>query len=180
MQLPPEAFPARQGLGTYLDRLTAPQPRGPMAQEHLTTTGTQDADLILFQTQTMKMLEVPSCSSFHVNKFTQECVLGSISSGQRPTYQLSIGLSEFIVKQAPYPPSLYLKQKPNVKTLWHDTWMLVSHTRLIVPFPIPAPRYWCASPRHQKTEKLGDVFRVLLKSGCDCLFCVARCGPASA
>ena len=43
-----QAFPAQQDLGPYQDRLMALQPQGPMAQDHLKTTGTQDADMILF------------------------------------------------------------------------------------------------------------------------------------
>ena len=65
-----------------------------MALTHLTTTGTQDAALILSKIQTMKMLVVPFCYSFHVDTSTLECLLGSISSGQRPTYHLSTGHSE--------------------------------------------------------------------------------------
>ena len=42
-----QAFPAQQDLGFYQDWLMALPPQGPMAQDHLETTGTQDADLIL-------------------------------------------------------------------------------------------------------------------------------------
>ena len=45
-----QAVPARQDLGMYLDIVMAPQPlglSGPMAQDHLMTTETQDAGLIL-------------------------------------------------------------------------------------------------------------------------------------
>ena len=57
---------ARQDLGIYLDKPTGPR-RGPMAQDHVTTTGTQDADLILSLVQTMEILEVPFYCSFRVN-----------------------------------------------------------------------------------------------------------------
>ena len=50
---------ARQDLGPCFDRLTAPQPLGPMTQGHLKITGSQDADSINSQAQMMKMLEVP-------------------------------------------------------------------------------------------------------------------------
>ena len=56
-----------------------------MAQDHLTTTGTQDAGLILPQTQMTKMLEVPSYYSFHVNNALLVCIFGLISSLQRRT-----------------------------------------------------------------------------------------------
>ena len=39
---------ARQDLGPHLDRLTAPQPRGPVTQGHLKRTGIQDAGLDTF------------------------------------------------------------------------------------------------------------------------------------
>ena len=146
MQPPPQASQARQGHGTYLDNLTALQPLGPMAQDPLMTTGIPNADLILPRTQMMIMLEVPSYFSFHVNNSTLECPLGSIKSGQRPSYQLSTD-----------PSDSHLKQEPSVKTLWHDTRMMVFHVSLTVPFAILAPQYWCVNPSHQKTEKLGDV-----------------------
>ena len=112
VQLPPQAAPARQDLGPYLNKLTAPQPPGPMALDHLMTTGTPDADLILSRTQRMNIADVPYYFSFHVNTSTLVCLLCSRSSGQRPTYQLSTSLPEFIAKQAPFPAGLYLKQEP--------------------------------------------------------------------
>ena len=63
----------------------------------LMTTGIPDADLMPSRTQMMKMLEVPSYFSFHVNKSTLGWLLGSRKSGQRPTYQLSLDPSGFIV-----------------------------------------------------------------------------------
>ena len=82
-------------------KATAPQPLGPlgpMARGRLTTTETQDADLILSQAQTMNMHEVPFCYTFRVNNTTLECLLGSRSAGQRPTHQSSTSLLEFIAK----------------------------------------------------------------------------------
>ena len=61
-QLPSQAVRARQALGIYLDKVVAPQPLGPLgpiARGLLTTTGTQDADLILSQAIMMNMHEVP-------------------------------------------------------------------------------------------------------------------------
>ena len=40
VQSPPQVSPARQDLGPHFDRLTAPQPQGPMTQSHLKKTGT--------------------------------------------------------------------------------------------------------------------------------------------
>ena len=70
----------------------------------------------------------------HVNESTLGCLLGSIKSGQRPTYQLPRDPSGFIVKPAPNPPDSNLKQEPSVKTLWKDARMMVFHMRLISPF----------------------------------------------
>ena len=50
----------------------APQPQGPRALGHLTTTGTQDAGLILSQIQMMKVLEVP----FYCSSFCEHCHAG--------------------------------------------------------------------------------------------------------
>ena len=52
----------------------APQPldlSGPMAQGHLTTTETQDVDLILSQVQRMNMREVPFCFDFHCEQYQE-------------------------------------------------------------------------------------------------------------
>ena len=70
----------------------------------------------------------------HVNESTLGCLLGSINSGQRPTYQLPRDPSGFIVKPAPNPPDSNLKQEPSVKTLWKDARMMVFHMRLTSPF----------------------------------------------
>ena len=42
----PQASQVLQDLGTSLVKTMAPQPQGPVAQDHLMTTGTQDEDLI--------------------------------------------------------------------------------------------------------------------------------------
>ena len=111
------------------DGSTATGPLGPMARGRLTTTRTQDADLTLSQAQRMSMHELPFCYTFRLNNTTRECLLGSRSSGQRPTHQPSTSLLEFIAKQVPYPLDLYLKQELNVKALWHDTKMIASPTK---------------------------------------------------
>ena len=162
VQLPPLASAARQFLGIYLDRVMTPQPLGPlgpMAQGLLTTTGTQDVDLILSQAPKTNMHEVPSCCIFRVNKSTRECPLGSRNSGQRPTHFPSTSLPEFIAKQVPYPLGLYSKQEPNVMTLWPGARRMVSPTRLIVHFAKAEPISQSASPSPLKTGKLEDKLR---------------------
>ena len=53
-----QMFPVRQDPGLHSNRLTAPQPQGPMAQGHLMTIETHDDDLILPQAQKMNYHEV--------------------------------------------------------------------------------------------------------------------------
>ena len=152
----PQAVLARQDLGTYLDRLTAPLPQGAWAQDLRMKTGIPDADLILSLIQMMKMLEAPSCYSFHMNNPMQGYLFGSGSSGRRPTCHLSTDSSGFIVKEAPNPQESYLKREPSAKTLWRDTRMMVFFMRVRVPFAISA-QSWCVNPNRHRTEKLGDV-----------------------
>ena len=78
------------------------------------------------------MHEVPFCFDFHVNNTTLECLPGPRSSRQWPTRQLSASLPELIAKQVAFPPDSYSKQELSVRTLWLDTKMMVSHTKLIV------------------------------------------------
>ena len=104
MQRPPQAAQAQQAFGIYLDTVMAPRPLGllgPMAQGLLTTTGTQDADLILSQALKMNMHEVPFYCSYHVNNTTLEFLLGSMTSWQRTTYQATTNLSGFIANRWP-------------------------------------------------------------------------------
>ena len=92
-------------IGTMLKeqrkKLMVLQPQGPTAQDHLTTTGTQDSGLILSQTQMTKMLEVVAC------------VLILESSLQRLIYPHEVCLSGFIVKQALYPLGLIFETRSN-------------------------------------------------------------------
>ena len=122
VQLPPQAAPVRQDLGTHLDNLMVPKATGSLGSP-LTTTETQDADLILSQVLRMNMHEVSSYYSFHVNNSTLECLFRLIKSGKGQTYQLSTGPSEFIATQVPYPPNSYSKQESNVNTLRPGTRM---------------------------------------------------------
>ena len=86
--------------------------------------------------------------SFDVNR-NRRRRLDTLETGQRPT------VPPF--NRPPNPPGLYLKQEPSVKTLWHDTRMMVFHLKLIVPFATLAPHSWCVNPSRQRPEKLGDT-----------------------
>ena len=68
--------------------------------------------------------------------------------------------SEFIAKQVPCPPDTHSKQEPNVRTLWPDTRMIVSPTKLIVHFAKAEPITQSASPSHMKTGKSGNSLRL--------------------
>ena len=163
MQLPALAAPARQALGIYMDKVMAPQPlspSGPMARGLLTTTGTHDVDLIPSPTKRMNMHEVPFCFAFHVNNITLECLLGSKSSGQRPTHQLPASLPEYIAKEVPCQPDSHSEQEPNVRTLWRDTRMMVSPTKLIVHSAISVPISQSASASHLRIEKFEDALHL--------------------
>ena len=102
VQLLPQAAPARHALGIYLDRVLTPQPLGPlgpMAQDLLTMTGTQDADLMLSlnpddeNARSAVVLHFP-CEQIHAGVSTW-----FESSGQRPTYQLSTLQNRFPLLQ---------------------------------------------------------------------------------
>ena len=112
--------PTRQDLGISLDIVMAPQllgPSGPMAQGHRMTTGIQDVDLILFQALKTNMREVLSCYGSYVNSTTKGVQSGSILCGKGQTYQFTKNFSQFIAKQDPCRPDLYLKQEPHVSPL---------------------------------------------------------------
>ena len=136
-----------------------------MAPCRLTTTETQDADLILSQIQRMNIHEVPFCYAFRVNNTTLECLLGSRSSGQRPTHQSSTSLSQFTAKQPLHPPDLFSKQELSVRNLWHETKMMVFLTKLIVHRAMLVPKSRSASPNRMKVEKLEDDLRFFGKFG---------------
>ena len=163
--------PARQALGSDLDIVMVPQLQGPFcptARGLLTTTGTQDVDLIPFPAQRMNMHEVSFCFDFHVNNIAREYLLGSTDSGQRPTHQPSANQLEYTAKQVPCLPDSYSKQEPNVRTLWPDIRMMVSSTKLMVLFATPKQISRSASPSHLKTTKLENNLRLFRK------FCVVH------
>ena len=78
MQPQHQMYPVRQDPGLHSKKLTAPQPQGPMAQDHQMTTETQDADLIFPQALLINIREVPSYYDSHVNSTMLELRNGSI------------------------------------------------------------------------------------------------------
>ena len=123
----------------FLERLTAPPPRRPIAQGHLTTTGPQDADWILSFIQTMTMLEVSfqfPCEQIHAGVSTWLDMFW-----QRPTNQLSTGLSEFTVNQTPHPPRLVFETRAKCQDIVARFKDDGTHT--IVPLAISTPQYRC-------------------------------------
>ena len=81
-----QIYQVRQDPGLHSNKLTAPQPLGPMAQDHLVTIGTGDADLIYPQTLMMSMREVPSCYGSHANNITKGslCEESNMPADSRP------------------------------------------------------------------------------------------------
>ena len=112
-----QMFPVRQDPGLHSNKLTAPQPRGPMAQGHLMTTETHDEGLILPQAQKMTNHEVPSYFDSLANNTSKELHSGSIPFGQSLICWHVTNLSGFIAKQVPCLSGLFLKHEANVKTL---------------------------------------------------------------
>ena len=116
-----QMYPVRHNPGPQLNRLTAPQPQGPMAQDHLMTTETQDEDLIRSQAPKTNRHEVPYKNNFLANNTTQGLQSGSITFGRDPICQRATNLSEFIAKQVPCQSGLFLKHEAKVRTLLLDT-----------------------------------------------------------
>ena len=142
MQLPPPAAPVRQALGTYLDKVMGPQPTGPLGPTTwglLTTTGTQDADLILFQAQRMNMHEVPFCHIFRVNSSTLHCKTGSLSA--RLVFETRAKCQDFVV----------------------DTKMIVSPTKLTVHFCNVSTKITVRQSKSLEDREIGRRFALLWK-----------------
>ena len=95
-----QAFQVPQDLGTSLVKTMAPQPQGPMAQDHLMTTETHDEDLILSPAPKMNDREVPSYFDSLANNTSNGLQSGSIPFGKNPICRLVTNLSEFIAKQS--------------------------------------------------------------------------------
>ena len=116
----PQASQVLQHLGTSLVKTMAPQPQGPVAQDHLMTTGTQDEDLIHSPAPKMNNPVVPFFYDSLANNTTKGLQSASIILGKNPICQRATNLSEFIAKQVPCQSGLFLKHEPNVKTLLLD------------------------------------------------------------
>ena len=95
MQLLVQVAPTRQDLGTCLDRVTSPQPLGPLAIE------IQGVDLIPSLVLKMNKHELPSYNGSLANNTTKVLRSGSIIFGKNPRCQHTTNLSEFIPKQVP-------------------------------------------------------------------------------
>ena len=154
-----QMYPVRHDPGLQLNKLTAQQPQGPMVQGHLMTIEIQDAALIRFQAPKMNKHEVPSYYSSRANNTTKGLRSGSTIFAKNPTCQPTTNLSESIAKQVLCRPDSYLKQEPNLRTLWPDTKTMVSPTKLIVHFTIPVPISLSANPNQLKIEKLQNNLR---------------------
>ena len=96
-----QMYPVRRDLGLRSNKLTAPQPQGPMAQDHLMTTETRDEDFILPHAPKTNNHEVPSYSDSLVNNISKELHSGSIPFGMDQTCKLATNLSEFTARQVP-------------------------------------------------------------------------------
>ena len=68
--------------GLQSNKLTAPQPQGPMAQGHLMTTETHDEDLIRSEAPKMNNREVPSYFDSLANNTSKQLRSGSIPFGK--------------------------------------------------------------------------------------------------
>ena len=148
-----QIYQVRQDPGLHSNKLTAPQPLGPMAQDHLVTIGTRDADLVFPQTLMMIMRAVPSCYGSHANNTTKGLRSGSIIFVRNPTCQPTVDLLRFIARQVPCRSGLYLKHEANVKTLLLDIKMMVFLVRLTVPFAVSKQLLLSANADQSRTEK---------------------------
>ena len=126
-----------------------------------TAAGSHDADLISPQALLMNMREVPSYYGSRVNSTILEIRNGSILFGKGPTYQPTINLSQFIARQAPCQPGLYLKQEPNVKTLLPDIKMMVSPMRLTVFFAASKTTITVCQSKSLEDREIGKQFAPL-------------------
>ena len=149
-----QMYPVRHDPGLQLNRLTAPQPQGPMAQGHLRTTETHDEGFTLPQAQKMNNHEVPSYFDSLANNTSKELQSGSIPFGRSPICWHVTNLSEFIAKQVPCQSGLFLKHEANAKTLFFDIRMMVFLMQLTVPSAAPTQLSQCVNPDQLKTGRL--------------------------
>ena len=163
MQRLSPADPARQDLGIFSDFAMAPQALdllGPTAQGHLMTVEIRGVDLIRSQAPKMNRHEVPSYYGSHANNTTMGLRSGSMIFAKNPICPHTTNLSEFIAKQFLRRPDSFLKHEPNVRTLWSDIKMMVSHTKLTVPSAAPIQLSLSANPNQLKTERLENNVRL--------------------
>ena len=158
MLLRHQMYQVQQDPGLHSNKLTAPQLLGPMAQDHLVTTETRDADLIFPQTLMMSMREVPSCYGSHANNTTKGLRSGSIIFAKNPICRLATNLSELIARQFLCQTDLFLEHEVNVKTLLLDRKTMVFLMRLTVLFAIPKTTFAVRHSRSIEDREIGKQF----------------------
>ena len=152
-------YPVRQDPGLRSNKLTAPQPQGPLAQDHLMTTETRDEDLILPQAPKMNNHEVPFYYDSLANNTSKELQSGSLPYGKSPICKLATNLSEFIARQVPCQSDLFLKHQANLKTLVLDIRMMVFLMQSTVRSAAPVLLSQSVNPDQLKTERLENNLR---------------------
>ena len=155
MQPQHQRYAVRHDPGPQWNRLTAPQPQGPMAQDHLMTTGTHDEDLILPQAPRMNNHGVPSYDASLANSTSKGLQSGSTPFGNNPTCWRVTNLSEFIAKQVPCQSGLFLKHEANAKTLLLDIKMMVFRMQPTVPSAVPVVLSQCVKSRSVEDREIG-------------------------
>ena len=148
-----QMYPVRQDPGFHSNKFTAPQPQGPMAQDHLMTIGIRDADYIFPQALRMNVREVRSYHGSHANNIRKRVRSGSIIFGENPTSQPTMNLLPLIVRQVPCRSGLSLKHEANVKTSLLEKKMMVFPMRLTVLFAASKQRLLSANPDQLRTER---------------------------
>ena len=124
------------------------------------TVQIRGVDLIRSQAPKMNKHEVPSYYGSCANNTTKGLRSGSIIFGKNPTCQHTTKLSEFIARQVPCRPDLYLKQEPNVRTLWPDIKTMASLMKLTVPSAASKQLSRCVNPNRLKTVRLENNLRL--------------------
>ena len=146
--------------GPQWNKLTAPQPQGPMAKVHLRTTETHDEGSILPQAQKMNKHEVPSYLNSPTNNTSKELHSGSIPLWKSLVCWHVTNLLEFIAKQVPCQLDLFLKREANVKTLLSVLRMMVFLMQSTVPSVAPILLSNCVNPDQLKSERSeNNLFR---------------------
>ena len=156
-------FSVRQDPGLQSNKLTAPQPQGPMARGHLMTTETHDEGLILPQAQKMNNREVPSYFDSLANNTSKQLRSGSIPFGKSLICWHVTNLLGFIAKQVPCQSGLFLKHEANVKTLLFDIRMMVFLMQLTVPSAAPNTTITVRQSRSIEDREIGKQFVPLWK-----------------